>query len=271
MDPTPTPPDLISLATHPDHNAISRFSNACSQLDAAELVDGYGTLMARAPHRHHFKRRYFVGHDGRPSSGAWTNRIEEHLAIALVNDRSTWTLPDGGSLDLLDYQVPLKAQRSDAGVGKIDIFGLTDTAVSVVIELKVLGKNKADTPLRALLEALAYAAIVDANGTAFRSEISGMTGRTVTSGRPNLLIAAPDDYWSYWSTKSAAGAWQEHCGDLAGELADRLGIDIEMLSIGNPGLEPGLDGQPPRLTSDLTFETVGRWSGRRPVDYSPEK
>ena len=201
MSPAPRPPDLIALATHPDHNAVTRFGNACRQLDAKDLVDGYDALMARAPHRHRFNRRYFVGHDGRPSSGAWTNRIEEHLAIGLVNDRSTWVMPDGGSVELLDYQVPLKAQRSDRGIGKIDIFGLTDTSVPVVIELKVLGKNSADTPLRALLEALAYAAIVDANGASFRSEISGMTGRRITSGRPNLLIAAPDDYWSFWSTK----------------------------------------------------------------------
>jgi hypothetical protein len=271
MNSVPSPPDLIALATHPDYNAITRFGNACSELSAEDLAIGYDALMARAPRRHHFDRRYFVGHDGRPSSGAWTNRIEEHLAIALVNDRSTWTMPFGGSLDLLDYQVPLKAQRSDRGVGKIDIFGLTDTSVPVVIELKVLGKNTADTPLRALLEALAYAAIVDANGAAFRSEISGMTGRTITSERPDLLIAAPDAYWAYWGTKAAAARWNQSCGTLAGELADQLGIEIEMLAIGNPGLEPGLDGRPPRITSDLTIETIGRWSGRRSTDYSPEK
>ena len=84
-------------------------------------------------------------------------------------------MPEGGSIELLDYQVPLKARRSDAGVGKIDIFGLNDSAIPVVIELKVLGKGTPDTPLRALLEGLAYAAIVEANESAFRSEISGIT------------------------------------------------------------------------------------------------
>jgi len=267
----PTPPDLIALATHPDHNAVTRFSNACAELNAEDLAEGYDALMTRAPRRHNFNRRYFVGHDGRPGSGAWTNRIEEHLAIALVNDQSTWTMPHGGSLDLLDYQVPLKAQRSDSGVGKIDIFGLTGTSVPVVVELKVLGKNSADTPLRALLEALAYAAIVDANGATFRSEISGMTGRRIVSGRPDLLIAAPDDYWSFWSTKAAAGEWRQNCGDLANAVALRLSIDIEMVNIGSPGLELGLDGKPPHITSDLTIDTIGRWSGRQPIDYSPEK
>lgn len=262
MDSSPQPPDLIALATHPDHNAISRFSDACAQLDAGDLVHGYDALMARAPHRHHFNRRYFVGHDGRPSSGAWTNRIEEHLAIALVNDRSAWTMPDWRSIELLDYQVPLKAQQSDRGIGKIDIFGLTDGSVPVVIELKVLGKKKADTPLRALLEALAYAAIVDANEAAFRSEISDLTGRTITSGRPDLLIAAPDDYWNFWSTKPAATGWEQNCEALASALAHQLGIKIECLSIGHPGLELGLDGRPPRITSNLRIASIGRWSGR---------
>lgn len=218
--------------------------------------------MARAPHRHHFGRRYFVGHDGRPSSGAGTNRIEEHLAIALVNDQSAWTMPDGSSVELVDYQVPLKAQRTDSGVGKIDIFGLTDASIPVVVELKVLGKNKADTPLRALLESLAYAAIVDANGAAFRSEISGMTGHSITTERPDLLIAAPDDYWNFWSTKSAAAGWEQNCEALASALAHQLSIKIECVSIGHPGLELGLDGWPPRITSDLTIASIGRWSGR---------
>ena len=81
---------------------------------------------------------------------------------------------------------------------------------------------------------------MDANEAAFRSEISGLTGHRITSGRPNLLIAAPDDYWSYWSTKAAAGEWRLSCGDHADALAQRLGIDIEMVNIGSPGLEPGL-------------------------------
>ena len=263
-------PDLISLATHPDHNAVTRFGEACRNLDPANVVRAFEALRANAPHRHRFNRRYFVGHDGRPSSGARTNRIEEHLAIALVNDEPTWSIPGGGSVDLLDYQVPLKAQRSDAGVGKIDIFALGDDAVPVVIELKVLGKGAPDTPLRALLEALAYGAIVEANEVAFRSEISGITGRTTTSGRPDLLLAAPSNYWSYWSGKSAAGRWALACSDLAAELAQELSIAITQVSIGAPDFELGLDGLRPRITNDLEFETIGQWTGR-PTSYLPEK
>ena len=270
MNETPDKPDLIALATLPDHNAVRRFGNACSGLGPTDVVRAYEALRASAPQRHRFDRRYFVGHDGRPSSGAYTHRIEEHLAIALVNDKPNWSMPEGGSIELLDYQVPLKARRSDAGVGKIDIFGLTDGAIPVVIELTVLGKGTPDTPLRALLEGLAYAAIVEANESAFRSEISGIARRTTTSGRPDLLIVAPSDYWCYWSSKSAAGDWESACSDLTAEIAQKLSMDIAQVSIGAPDLKLGLEGQRPRITNTLDLETIGLWTGR-PGSYPPEK
>ena len=270
MNETPDKPELVALATLPNHNAVTRFGDACSGLDPTDVVRTYEALRASAPQRHRFGRRYFVGHDGHPSSGAHTNRIEEHLAIALVNDEPSWSMPDGGSIELLDYQVPLKAQTSDAGIGKIDIFGLNDSTIPVVIELKVLGKGNPDTPLRALLEGLAYAAIVEANESAFRSEISGMERRTITSGRPDLLIAAPSDYWGYWSSKSAAGNWESACGDLTAEIAQKLSMDIAQVSIGAPDLRLGLGGQRPRIINDLDLETIGLWTGRS-ESYPPEK
>ena len=95
-------PYLITMATLPDHNAAGRFSDVCAQLKASDLVAGYETLVATAPHRHDAGRMYFVGHDGRPSTGSRTNRIEEHLAIALVNDHAHWDISARGSVDLLD-------------------------------------------------------------------------------------------------------------------------------------------------------------------------
>jgi hypothetical protein len=250
------------MATHPDHNAVSRFKDACAHLKVSDLVAGYEELVATAPHRHDAGRLYFVGHDGRPSSGSRTNRIEEHLAIALVNDYPHWEIPGKASVDLIDYQVPLKAHRSDVGVGKIDIFGLTDSGVPTVIELKVLGKNRADTPLRALLEALSYVAIIEANASAIDVEISTNTGRTITSGRADLFVVAPSDYWGYWANKATADDWIESFGLLADGLAQRLGVDIGLLSIGNPELELGLDGTRPHINAGFQTENVAWWFGR---------
>jgi hypothetical protein len=262
MSSTADTPYLITMATHPDHNAASRFKDACAQLDVPDLVAGYEELVATAPHRHDADRLYFVGHDGRPSSGSHTNRIEEHLAIALVNDHPQWEILAAASIDLLDYQVPLKAYRSDVGVGKIDLFGLSENGVPAVIELKVLGKNRADTPLRALLEALSYAAIVEANASAIGSEITANTRRTTASERPDLLVVAPADYWGYWGSKATADAWIESFGGLADGLARRLGVDIGLLSIGNPELKLGLDGARPHINAGFETENVAWWFGR---------
>ena len=255
-------PYLITMATHPDHNAATRFKDACAQLNVSDLVAGYEELVATAPHRHDAGRLYFVGHDGRPSSGSHTNRIEEHLAIALLNDHPHWEIPGKLSVDLLDYQFPLKAYRSDVGVGKVDLFGFTESGVPTIIELKVLARNRADTPLRALLEALPYAAIVEANASEIGNEISASIGRTATSGRPDLLVVAPADYWEYWANKATADAWIESFGVLADGLAQRLGVNIGLLSIGSPQLELGLDGTRPHIDSGFQTEGVAWWFGR---------
>ena len=82
----------------------------------------------------------------------------QHLALALWSASRTAgpiTLPTGGSLEVLDFQTPLKARQNDKGVGKVDLFGLVDNCRAAVIELKVLPTTgHGDTPLRAYLEAL---------------------------------------------------------------------------------------------------------------------
>ena len=47
------------------------------------------------------------------------------------------------------------------GVGKVDLLGLLSTGECCVLELKAASGS--DTPLKAMLEALGYAAIVEAN------------------------------------------------------------------------------------------------------------
>ncbi|MFT5153547.1 MAG: hypothetical protein ACI841_003548 [Planctomycetota bacterium] len=56
-------------------------------------------------------------------------------------------MPDGRPLELIHYQTPLKARQDDAGLGKVDLFGLLDARLPCLVELKVRG---GDTPLRAL-------------------------------------------------------------------------------------------------------------------------
>jgi hypothetical protein len=124
-------------------------------------VSNYRLEMTHAPHRRAVNRPYLVDlHGGVPSTGEHTSRHEEHLALALFNDyhipNAGLRMPDSVEVQLVTYQMPLQASRRDVGVGKVDLFGITAAGQATVIELKGAGGN--DTPLRALLEGLAYAA-----------------------------------------------------------------------------------------------------------------
>ena len=56
------------------------------------------------------------------------------------------------------FQMPLQGTRADKSWGKIDLVGATDAGLPTVLELK--RESAADTPLRMLVEGLAYAVAV---------------------------------------------------------------------------------------------------------------
>ena len=91
--------------------------------------------------------------------------------------------------------MPLKARQGDRGVGKVDLFAAVDGRLPCVVELKVAGESaRGDTPLRALLEGLAYCAIVEANAADIASEFAEQ--HVVSASRPTLVVMAPDNYWA---------------------------------------------------------------------------
>jgi len=146
---------LIELYNRGEVNRTSEFASVASTLDIPRLAQMYAQLTADAPRRHPRGKRYLSGRTGITSSGEFSNRNEEHLAVALFNASRSggrFDLPDRRQLTLIDYQTPLKSRRADRGIGKVDLFGVIDGQLPCVVELKVKG---GDTPLRALLEGLA--------------------------------------------------------------------------------------------------------------------
>lgn len=105
---------------------VSGFVQAANDLDFLELAEEYEALVETAPSRHEAGLRYFVDHTSVAGKTA-SNRAEEHLAADLTA-RSPITTPRG-SLELIDFQFPLKAYRSDRGLGKVDLLGLMDSLV----------------------------------------------------------------------------------------------------------------------------------------------
>jgi hypothetical protein len=244
--------DFIEFANSPAVKLVSKFEATASSIDVDRLHARYGALRDTAPHRHARDKKYFVGHSGVPSTTGASNRLEEHFAIALCNDHADLSLDDSDGLRLLDYQVPLKARQSDAGIGKVDIVALTGSGRVAVVELKVTSNtSKGDNPLRALLEALAYCAIVEANADDLASEIEERYGLDAATGKPDLVVVGPDAYWSTWTGPARTAVH---------ELADRISHAFDMralfVSLGPVAAVVGTDGARPRLDGEVNASIV---------------
>ncbi len=246
---------LIDLHSAPGVNNITAFAATARTLDLGRICDLYDELRRAAPRRHSRGKRYLVGRTGVPNSGEQSNRREEHFAIALYRKScagAAFAMPDGRPLSIIDYQTPLKARLSDQGLGKIDLFGVVDGCVPCVIELKVEGTKASlgDTPLRALLEALAYCAVVEANVDDIRSEAAEQYGIALTEARPALVVMAPAEYWTGYLGHPKAGEWISAIRDLAAGITDAMHLEVHLLALLDAGFEMGLEGKPPRLTGD---------------------
>lgn len=205
-------------------------------------------MRANAPRR--TQGYYSANRSGVTSSGAFTNRVEERLAVGLRR-RGELALPNGERLRLLDYQTPLKSVHADNGIGKIDLLGLDAEGTLAVVDLKVEG-NAEDRRI-ALLEGLIYAAIIEANIAQVAKEFGDAHGQPIVPARPRLLVIASSAYWSdvraYPSNSDLA--------ELTGEIARAIPIDIALLRLCDAdGLDFGLSGQPPRVYGQPFLSSV---------------
>ena len=198
------------------------------------------------------------GRTGITNSGRSSNQREQHLAAALYNASrggAAFVLPDRRPLVIIDYQMPLKARRDDRGVGKVDLFAVVDGTLPCVVELKVVGNTSCgDTPLRALLEGLAYCAIVEANAADIASETAEQHG--LPASRPALVVMAPDNYWARYLDYPRAGTWLSAVHDLISGLREALGLEAHLVALLDATFEMGLSGQPARLTGRCRMASV---------------
>ena len=239
-------------------------ADAIQTIDVAALCREYDQLRREAPRRTTRGKRYFVGHDGRPQAKNPGNPSEKHLAIALWRLKARWPRVGGDRMRLLDYEFPLRASRSDAGLGEVDLLGATEQGRLVVVELKARRKNgsRGDTPLLALMEGLRYAAVVHANHRAIAAEARERCAIHVSEEPPIVKILAPEDWWRGWcdmvgGTRRAAGEWEPKFLDLSAELEDRLGIVIECASLQGISLaDVRWDGCGPRLEQTPAMHRV---------------
>jgi len=249
---------LLDLYKERQINQVSGFCDFARRLNLHELIESYRQLNNAAPRRHARNLKYFVGHTGITSSGAHSDRREEHLAVALWNQcqaSGPLQLARMGELLLLDYQFPLKARQSDKGVGKVDLFGVAGKTKPCVIELKIHPANTgmSDTPLRAFLEALAYCAIVEANAGDIAREAFDRFGHEFAQNRPALVVMATEEYWSAYINHQKTGDWWPALCRLADQLEESFGLESLFIALRDVDLSMGLEGQKPRLLGDCSL------------------
>jgi hypothetical protein len=249
---------LLDLYKTRQANQVSGFCDFASELKLDDLIEGYRQLKSGAPRRRYRNLKYFVGHNGVTSSGTHSNRREEHLAVALWNQcqqSGPLQIECTGELLLLDYQLPLKARQGDKGIGKVDLFGVTDNSKPSVIELKIHSSNQgmADTPLRAFLEALAYCAIVEANLTDIAQEAFDQFGCEITESRPTLVVMATKEYWSAYLHHQKTGDWWLTLRGLADQLEASFDLESHFLVLRSADFSMGLVGQKPQMQGDCSL------------------
>lgn len=198
---------------------VSRYVEACFALNLDAVRAEYASRIATAPTR---AQPYIVEHNisGR---AAESTRLEELLAHRMFLEQTVLVVPDWPPVQVVDFQTPLKAKQTDKH-GKVDLLaagvGLT------VIELKVLrGTQDADTPLNALLEAVGYCAIVEANQERIVDELRAR-GHTVAPGGVSALVLAPDDYWARWDRTRTKQPWRKALSVAVDVIIDATGLPV---------------------------------------------
>jgi len=175
------------------------------------------------------RRQGYFTVSGRRKSGASVKLPEGRWQDAVFQ---RWSTGDNTAVrDCWDRvifpQVPLQGTQRDSRWGKVDLLGLRDK-IPVVIELKadpkiVNGRERGrrDSPLRMVLEALAYSVAIRENWKVFREDLRiFLDSMSQPADVPQALTTvrlvglAPDRYWLQWVPLTArghavsAGAWE---------------------------------------------------------------
>ena len=254
---------LVDRHNDPAANRVVEFAEVASTLvsKVEMLAHAYKDLVRFAPRRHDRGKRYLHGRSGVTSSGTSSNRREEHLAVALYNASrggAAFVLPDQRRLEIIDYQMPLKARRDGRTYRQGRPVRRRGRSAACVVELKTASESaRGDTPLRALLEGLAYCAIVEANAADIASEVAEQYA--LSASRPTLIVMAPDNYWAGYLDHPRAGRWLPAVRDLVSGLRDALGLEAYLLALLDARFEMGLGGQPARLVGNCRMVSVDEW------------
>ena len=156
---TQMPRDSVRDVKGLHHKEMQRLVNQRQHMDthAKELISVLNCQLeityASAPKR---VRTYLLDRSERRNPVR--QQRERLLEKAIWKQWQSDPFADGLYHHIQTFQMPLKHRQSDKGWGKVDLIGVTQEGLPVVLELK---REKSDeTPLRMLVEGLAYAVCV---------------------------------------------------------------------------------------------------------------
>ena len=263
---------LIQLSNDREVCQASEFREAAEGLTGEALGIRYQQEVSGAQSRRDAGLQFLTPYSKRLAGSRRKNRDEEHLSLALLDwarkPGAGLSLPSGAELQLAAAQVPLalappdKAQAGadwNAGVDPIDLIGTASEGCLAIGMLKFVDANATrpgvgDTPLRALLRALAHTAIAWANREAIAAEITAAGGPTVSEDTPELMLIASPRYWTLCRKREAqkGAGWIKQHERIAREIEEEIGVRVHYLAIdleGDPGWSyvegwPVLDAAP---------------------------
>lgn len=224
------PLPLITLGKAKETKYKTDLAVRTASLNLDEFTSAYYQTTARAPQRALRPDPYLMPtHDGR--GGTNIKSREKVAAKAIFNHGQPLAIGDE-SVVVVDYEVPLAARQADDGVGDIDLLGIGSTLSRPwIIELKV-GSNT-EPPYSALIQALRYSAMLDANRHQISVEVKART-RVDLAWPAVLAVAADQDYWDRWRQESqAAGDWLPALRMFATGITESLGIDVVLVDLGS--------------------------------------
>ncbi len=264
---------LVELASERDVRRGTGFRKVAERLSGDTLKRDFEAERSAAPRRAAAGKRFLRRSPGKAPEGQKAGKDPEHLGRALTAfanvESEGLTLPDEGSVRWIDWQITLR-EPPTAGAGsddqkkipKVDLLGLGPDDRLVVAALKVLVPDApraatGDTPLRALIEALAAAAIVAANHDAIAAEILEATGAAASSEPPVVILLGTRRYWELCRKREAqkGAAWISQLERLSREIREAFGVEVLYLTIeleGNPGWDYTPEG--PRLSGTPSIE-----------------
>jgi hypothetical protein len=264
---------LVERARDPRVRQARGFREAAAELDGATLAAEFEAERESAPRRSEAKKKHLVQANQRLAAERHPDRDAEHAALALVARREKGGTPlrlpeEEGFFEALHAGIVLKSAPADAklgqedpnfGIDRLDLVGIGPSDRLALVLMRFVAPSSTrvgtgETPLRALLEGLAHAAVAVANQGALAAELAARTERKVADAPPYLFLLGSPRYWELCRKREAqrGAAWIQQMERLAREFEEQTGIGIRYLSLklqGDPGWSyaegrPGFDAEP---------------------------